>query len=124
MDLAKRDKIIELLRSEINKTQDSVVTYLKEAKNVQNENEFLDSIKNDYKRYHKYILNEKERERKQMEMLINYLDKVLEEANLSAEMANRARFQQNKILGEMEKVKGELDRLTTSDENINNVTNI
>ena len=55
MDLAKRDKIIELLRSEINKTQDSVVTYLKEAKNVQNENEFLDSIKNDYKRYHKYI---------------------------------------------------------------------
>jgi|TARA_B110000037_G_C17049189_1_gene476996 hypothetical protein len=124
MDLAKRDKIIELLRSEINKTQDSVVTYLKEAKNVQNENEFLDSIKNDYKRYHKYILNEKEREREQMEMLINYLDKVLEEANLSAEMANRARFQQNKILGEMEKVKGELDRLTTSDENINNVTNI
>lgn len=124
MDLAKRDKIIELLRSEINKTQDSVVTYLKEAKNVQNENDFLDSIKNDYKRYHKYILNEKERERKQMEMLINYLDKVLEEANLSAEMANRARFQQNKILGEMEKVKGELDRLTTSDENINNVTNI
>ncbi len=124
MDLAKRDKIIELLRSEINKTQDSVVTYLKEAKNVQNENEFLDSIKNDYKRYHKYILNEKERERKQMEMLINYLDKVLEEANLSAEMANRARFQQNKILGEMEKVKKELDRLTTGDENINNVTNI
>ena len=124
MDLAKRDKIIELLRSEINKTQDSVVTYLKEAKNVQNENEFLDSIKNDYKRYHKYILNEKKRERKQMEMLINYLDKVLEEADLSAEMANRARFQQNKILGEMEKVKGELDRLTTADENINNVTNI
>ncbi len=124
MDLAKRDKIIELLESEINKTQDSVVTYLKEAKNVQNENEFLDSIKNDYKRYHKYILNEKERERERMEMLINYLDKILEEANLSAEMANRARFQQNKILGEMEKVKGELDRLTTSDENINNVTNI
>ena len=124
MDLAKRDKIIELLRSEISKTQDSVVTYLKEAKNVQNENEFLDSIKNDYKRYHKYILNEKEREHKQMEMLINYLDKVLEEANLSAEMANRARFQQNKILGEMEKVKKELDRLTTADENINNVTNI
>ena len=40
MDLAKRDKIIELLRSEISKTQDSVVTYLKEAKNVQNERSF------------------------------------------------------------------------------------
>jgi hypothetical protein len=45
-------------------------------------------------------------------MLIGYLDKVLQEAGLSAEMANRARFQQNKILGEMDKIKGELDRIT------------
>ena len=27
-------------------------------------------------------------------------------------MANRARFQQNQILGEMDKIKGELDRIT------------
>ena len=45
-------------------------------------------------------------------MLIGYLDKVLQEAGLSAEMANRARFQQNQILGEMDKIKGELDRIT------------
>ena len=66
----------------------------------------------DYKRYHNYILSEKERERKQLEMLMGYLDKVLQEAGLSAEMANRARFQQNQILGEMDKIKGELDRIT------------
>ena len=35
MDLATRDKVIELLRSEINKTQDTVIDYLEEAKNVQ-----------------------------------------------------------------------------------------
>ena len=51
MDLATRDKVIELLRSEINKTQDTVIGYLEEAKNVQNENEFLESVTNDYKRY-------------------------------------------------------------------------
>ena len=124
MALAKRDKMIERIRSEIDKTQDAVMKYLEDAKKVQNDNEFLEGVTNDYKRYHKHIFGEKERERKHMEMLINYLDKVLKEAGLSAEMANRARFEQNKILGEMEKVKGELDRLTTSDENINNVTNI
>ena len=112
MDLATRDKIIELLQSEIHKTQDSVMGYLEETKSVQNENEFLESVTNDYKRYHKYILDEKERERRQMQILIGYLDKVLQEAGLSADMANRARFQQNQILGEMEKIKGELDRLT------------
>ncbi len=47
-----------------------------------------------------------------MSILMNYLDKMLQEAGLSAQMANRARFQQNQILGEMEKVKNELDDLT------------
>ena len=112
MDLATRDQVIELLQSEINKTQDTVLDYLEEANNVQNENEFLESVTNDYKRYHTYILSEKERERKQLEMIMGYLDKVLQEAGLSAEMANRARFQQNQILGEMDKIKGELDRIT------------
>ena len=36
MDLATRDKVIELLQSEINKTQDTVLDYLEEAKDVQN----------------------------------------------------------------------------------------
>ena len=112
MDLATRDKIIELLQSEINKTQDSVMGYLEETKKVQNENEFLESVTNDYKRYHKYIVDEKERERKQLQMLMGYLDKILQEAGLSAEMANKARFQQNQILGEMDNIKGELDRIT------------
>ena len=39
MDLATRDLVIELLQSEINKTQDTVLDYVEEAKNVQNENE-------------------------------------------------------------------------------------
>ena len=86
--------------------------YLEETKKVQNENEFLESVTKDYKRYHKYIVDEKERERKQLEMLMGYLDKILQEAGLSAEMANKARFQQNKILGEMDNIKGELDRIT------------
>ncbi len=112
MDLATRDQVIELLQSEINKTQDDVIGYLEETKKVQNENEFLESVTNDYRRYHKYIVDEKERERKQLQMLMGYLDKILQEAGLSAEMANRARFQQNQILGEMDKIKGELDRIT------------
>ena len=112
MDLATRDQVIELLQSEINKTQDTVLDYLEEAKDVQKENEFLEGVTNDYKRYHKYIVDEKERERKQLEMLMGYLDKVLQEAGLSAEMANKARFQQNQILGEMDNIKGELDRIT------------
>jgi len=119
MDLATRDKFIERLQSEINKAQGSVMGYLEDTKKVQGENEFLQSVTNDYKRYHKHILDEKERERKQLEMLMGYLDKVLQEAGLSAEMANKARFQQNQILGEMDNIKGELDRITQPSKVVN-----
>ena len=124
MELANRDKIIYLLRSEISKTQNTVMEYLEDTSKVQKENEFLESVTNDYKRYHGYILKEKEREHRQMQMLVNYLNKILREAGLSAELANRARFQQNQILGEMENIKGELDRLTKPPPIQTNVVNI
>jgi len=57
MNLATRDKFIERLQSEINKAQDSVMGYLEETKKVQSENEFLQSVTNDYKQYHKHILD-------------------------------------------------------------------
>jgi hypothetical protein len=124
MDLVNKDKLIHQLQSEINKTQTNVMEYLEDAKNIQKENEFLESVTNDYKRYHGYILKEKEREHRQMQMLVNYLNKILREAGLSAELANRARFQQNQILGEMENIKGELDRLTKPPPIQTNVVNI
>ena len=113
MDLVNKDKLIHQLQSEINKTQTNVMEYLEDAKNIQKENEFLESVTSDYKRYHKHILSEKEREHEQMTNLINYLNTILKEAGVSAEIANRARFQQNRILEEMDKIKGELDNLTT-----------
>ena len=77
MELANRDKIIYLLRSEISKTQNTVMEYLEDTSKVQKENEFLESVTNDYKRYHGYILKEKEREHRQMQMLVNYLNKMM-----------------------------------------------
>jgi len=116
MDLANRDNIIEDLNEKINQAQDNVIDYLEDSKKVQNENEFLESVTKDYEKYHKHILNEKKRERNQLQMLTGYLDKILKEAGLSAEIANKARFQQNNILEEMDKIKSELDRITGEQE--------
>jgi hypothetical protein len=114
MDLAKRDKIILLLQSEVDNTQDTIMEYLRDAENVQKDNEFLESVTNDYKRYHEYILQQKKEQREHIEMLSSYLDKNLDQANMSLEMAKRVRWQQNQILGELEKVKTELDKITLS----------
>ena len=60
------------------------------------------------------ILQQKKEQREHIEMLSSYLDKNLDQANMSLEMAKRARWQQNQILGELEKVKTELDKITLS----------
>lgn len=114
MDLAQRDKFIQQMQCEIDNTQDTIMEYLRDAENVQKDNEFLESVTNDYKRYHEYILQQKKEQREHIEMLSSYLDKNLDQANLSLEMAKRARWQQNQILGELEKVKTELDKITLS----------
>jgi hypothetical protein len=114
MDLAQRDKFIQQMQCEIDNTQDTIMEYLRDAENVQKDNEFLESVTNDYKRYHEYILQQKKEQREHIEMLSSYLDKNLDQANMSLEMAKRARWQQNQILGELEKVKTELDKITLS----------
>lgn len=111
MDLAKRDLIMQQLQSEIKKTQDEIVVFLNDAKQTTSENRFLESVVDDYKSYHNYILEQKKREHNQMQHLLLYLENALKEASMSKEMANRARFQQNQILGEMEKVKLELNKI-------------
>jgi hypothetical protein len=112
MDLAQRDQFIQQMQYEIDNTQDTIMEYLRDAENVQKDNEFLESVTNDYKRYHEYILQQKKEQREHIEMLSSYLDKNLDQANMSLEMAKRARWQQNQILGELEKVKTELDKIT------------
>ena len=61
MDLAQRDKFIQQMQCEIDNTQDTIMEYLRDAENVQKDNEFLESVTNDYKRYHAYILQQKKR---------------------------------------------------------------
>ena len=112
MKLIKRDQIMQKMQLEIQKTQEDILVFLNDSIKTSSENQFLESVVKDYKNYHKYILEQKQREHNQMEKLLLYLENTLKEADMSKEMANRARFQQNQILGEMERVKIELDKIT------------
>jgi hypothetical protein len=113
MDLAIRDTIIEKLRAEIKKNQSEVMVQLRDIEVIQGDNKFLSAVFDDYKRYKEYIVGEKEREKEQMEMLVRYLEKILEEINLTEDMRRRALWEQNRILGQLDGVKKELDDLVS-----------
>ncbi len=113
MDTALREKILLQLRSEIDKTQVSVLDNLKELEQVQGDNRFLRSVYSDYCRYRTYIVEQKRREQARMRSILDYLEKVLAESELSLTLLNRARFEQNRVLGQLDQVQGELDELVS-----------
>ncbi len=113
MDLSKRDEMILQLQEAIKDNQNDVLIKIKELDSVQKDNRFLGSIYEDYRRYHNYIIQEKEREKRQMERLVHYLEKILLEANLTDAMNRRAIMEQNRILGQLDTVKKELDKLVS-----------
>ena len=113
MELAKRDEMIMQLQTAIKDNQNNVLIKMKELDSVQNDNRFLGSIYEDYRRYRDYITQEKEREKRQMERLVHYLEKIILETNLTDAMTRRAIMEQNRILGQLDTVKSELDKLVS-----------
>ena len=113
MDIAIKDTLIKQLQQAIKENQDGVLVQMKELDTVQKDNRFLQSIYEDYKRYQNYIIKEKEREKRQMETLVHYLEKIIMETNLTDAMTKRAILEQNHILGQLDNVKSELDKLVS-----------
>ena len=113
MEIAKRDKMIVQLQGAIKENQNSILVQLKELDGIQKENRFLGAVYEDYRRYRSYIIQEKEREKRQMESLVHYLEKIILETNLTDAMTQRALMEQNRILGQLDTVKSELDKLVS-----------
>lgn len=113
MDLAERDMLIAQLQGAIADNQDGIFVQLKELDGIQKDNRFLGAVFDDYRRYRDYIVQEKQREKNQMESLVHYLEKIMLESNLTEAMTRRALMEQNRILGQLDTVKSELDKLVS-----------
>jgi septal ring factor EnvC (AmiA/AmiB activator) len=115
MDIATKDKIFSALRSEIKSVQSGILDQLQDIGEIQNENEFLVGITDDYKRYHSHMLNQKKQERKHLEILVDYLEKSLMEAGMTETVEKRVRFEQDRILKSLGNVKTEIEEIISKD---------
>jgi hypothetical protein len=113
MEISNRDKIIDALQSEIRNNQNKILSELKDLDIIRKDNRFLNGVYEDYRKYKDYIIKEKEREKYQMELLIQYLERILAESKLTDDMTRRAIFEQNRILMQLDDVKQELDNIIT-----------
>lgn len=114
MNLADRDKIINLLQDEIKKNKNNVKTHFDALDNINNENKFLDNIKTDYKKYRNHMIDEKVRQKEFMKLLLEYIESVLDNSMLDEDETQRALLEQNRILKQIDHLKTELDDLVSN----------
>ena len=108
MEIAIQDVQVETLRQALKENQQSLLEKLTTLDQKRKENVFLKAVYDDYKEHYEYIVEQKRKQKEQLEMLMNYLEKTMLEAGLSDAMIRQTKHQQQNILGELDKLRDDI----------------
>jgi hypothetical protein len=114
VSIANRDMLINLLNNKINELQKYKMGNIKQVKENQEKNIFLKEVVNDYKKYNDYILSQKQAQERQIEFLIQYLDKSMKEVGVTESTLIQSKIERENLLKELNKVKKNIDELINS----------
>ena len=110
-DIAKKDQLIEQLQCEINHRKEKINKQFRDVASISNSNKYLEGVAKDYESYYDYIKNEKNSQKQYLNMIVDYLDRLLMEEKLSSEALKHAKSEQTRTMGEIDNIKGELDEI-------------
>ncbi len=111
MEIAERDRKFLLIQKAMRANQEHIMQKFNKIGKMNKENEFLKTIYEDYKRYHTHMLEEKKRQKWQLELLVQYLEMSMRMAGLTENAVHKAKHEQMRILSELDKVRDELNTL-------------
>jgi len=110
-DIAKQDQLIEQLQCEINHRKEKINKQFRDVASISNSNKYLEGVAKDYESYYDHIKTEKNSQKQYLNMIIDYLDRLMLEEKLSTEAFKHARSEQRRTMGEIVNIKGELDEI-------------
>ena len=111
MEIAERDRKLLLIKNAMKANQEHILQKLNKLEKTKKENAFLNTIYEDYKRYHTHMLEEKKRQKWQLELLVQYLEMSMRMAGLTENSVQKAKSEQMHILSELDKVRDELNTM-------------
>jgi hypothetical protein len=111
LSLGERDLYLMKINEEIRNKKRLLVKKKKELDKKQKINQFLEGVKDDYAKYHNYILNEKQQQYNALLLLKEYMDDLSKTDNLVQSQIRSAKYDQNEIINEIDKIKVELDEI-------------
>jgi hypothetical protein len=121
MPLAKRDEQLLQIEELINAKRKMLIDKQKKLRFISKQNNFLETVKNDYSKYYGYIMKQKREQIEALDLLNNYIHDLTISGKLSKHNIEDAKHEQFKILKELKNIQKGLDGIIndTNDITIN-----
>jgi hypothetical protein len=112
LSLAKRDLYLVHIEEELRKKKQFLNEKYNETIDMEEDNEYLRSVRNDYHHYYDFIVSQKKDQISAMQFINDYIDQIVTEGELTDQDLGRARVDQRKILDEISDIQREMDEVT------------
>jgi hypothetical protein len=103
MDLAKRDILVENLKTLKKEKEQFLNERSRQLKKQQKDNPHLSSVVADYDAYFAGINSEKKKQSNALQVLVDYLNQIMLDPLATDEMIKQAKYDQQIILAELKK---------------------
>ena len=125
LTLAERDLYLVHIDTLMDEKRKMLLEKQKTLQQTAKENEYLEMVRNDYRKYYNHIVKQKEDQINAMNYLNQYIDEIIVNGKLTDVDLENAKLEQDELIQEMGNIKGKLDEIIelqsdASDESISN----
>ena len=112
LTLAERDLYLVHIDTLMDEKRKMLLEKQKTLQQTAKENEYLEMVRNDYRKYYNHIVKQKEDQINAMNYLKQYIDEIMVNGKLTDTDLENAKMEQDELIQEMDNIKGKLDEIT------------
>jgi hypothetical protein len=120
LTLAERDLYLVHIETQMEQKRRMLLEKQKTLKQIARENEYLEMVRNDYKKYYNHIVKQKEDQIRAMNYLNQYIDEIIVNGKLTDIDLENAKMEQDELIQEMAQIKSGLDEIIQLQEDAGN----
>ena len=109
LTLAERDLYLVHIDTLMDEKRKMLLEKQKTLQQTAKENEYLEMVRNDYRKYYNHIVKQKEDQINAMNYLKQYIDEIMVNGKLTDVDLENAKMEQDELIQEMDNIKSKLD---------------
>lgn len=110
-DFVSRDLAIRAMATELGNKKMMMLKKSFEVEHLKENNDLLENVVEDYRKYKEYIIKEKQLQQEAMDNIVKHLEKILNESELSDSALAQAKLQKQTLLSSLSELKNSLDKI-------------